>query len=235
LVLQQMETEQDLAHRGFASAVPQAAEEVAAFEAEAPTLAPNDARKKTLPRATFAMPPLVPAKSVPSSGPWPSEPAAATASPQSPTSVLRDFGRPRSSSNFASGAAATPLPAEKALPIEDFVAAAAVPKPTAAAPDREKPGIGSEHDWLEMALAGVEPGSDKAEEPRARTPASESAAVGPSFADEEPAGLAVVGRYEANGSSYALFSDGSIEAMTASGVFRFASMAELKQFIEGGT
>ena len=50
---------------------------------------------------------------------------------------------------------------------------------------------------------------------------------------EEPKAAAVVGRYESNGASYVLFADGTIEAATPSGVYRFGSMAELKTFIEG--
>ncbi len=42
----------------------------------------------------------------------------------------------------------------------------------------------------------------------------------------------VVGRYEANGASYVLFSDGTIEVETESGTHRFSSMAELKEHIE---
>lgn len=42
----------------------------------------------------------------------------------------------------------------------------------------------------------------------------------------------VVGRYEANGASYVLFSDGTIEVETDSGTHRFASMAALKDHIE---
>ncbi len=54
----------------------------------------------------------------------------------------------------------------------------------------------------------------------------------PAAVDPEPAGPAMIGRYEAEGTSYLMFSDGSIEAQSESGVFHFASMAELKAFIE---
>jgi len=43
---------------------------------------------------------------------------------------------------------------------------------------------------------------------------------------------AVIGRYEAEGTAYIMFADGSIEAQSETGVFHFASMAELKAFIE---
>jgi hypothetical protein len=42
----------------------------------------------------------------------------------------------------------------------------------------------------------------------------------------------VIGRYEAEGTAYLMFSDGSIEAQSEAGVFHFASMAELKTYIE---
>jgi hypothetical protein len=43
---------------------------------------------------------------------------------------------------------------------------------------------------------------------------------------------AVIGRYEAEGTAYLMFDNGSIEAQSEAGVFHFASMAELKAFIE---
>ena len=41
----------------------------------------------------------------------------------------------------------------------------------------------------------------------------------------------IIGRYEAHGAHYVMYADGSIDADTAHGVYRFASMAELKEFI----
>ena len=49
-------------------------------------------------------------------------------------------------------------------------------------------------------------------------------------APNEPA---VIGRYEADGTAYTMFADGSIEAQSDAGIYRFASMADLKAFIEG--
>ena len=46
------------------------------------------------------------------------------------------------------------------------------------------------------------------------------------------AGLAIVGRYESEGTSYVMYADGSIEARSERGVFHFQSMAELKAFME---
>ncbi len=62
--------------------------------------------------------------------------------------------------------------------------------------------------------------------PHAVAEAPRPAAAGPA---EAPT---VVGRYEANGASYVLFSDGTIEVETDGGTHRFASMAALKDHIE---
>ncbi|MCX8255424.1 MAG: hypothetical protein OTI36_15695, partial [Beijerinckiaceae bacterium] len=68
----------------------------------------------------------------------------------------------------------------------------------------------------------------------AHEPAPEPVAEAPSTAPETPEGnLSVIGRYDSDGTSYVMYSDGSIEAQSESGVFRFGSMAELKAFIEG--
>jgi len=44
--------------------------------------------------------------------------------------------------------------------------------------------------------------------------------------------LAVVGQYDTQGTSYVMYSDGSVEARTQRAVFHFRSMAELKAFLE---
>ncbi len=48
---------------------------------------------------------------------------------------------------------------------------------------------------------------------------------------EEAAPAEVIGHYEAHGAHYTMYADGSIDADTTHGVYRFASMEELKQFI----
>ncbi len=76
--------------------------------------------------------------------------------------------------------------------------------------------------------------------PRPRAAPTVANAAGPIAVPEAPRPLApapaeaptVVGRYEANGASYVLFSDGTIEVETDSGTHRFASMADLKSHIE---
>jgi DNA segregation ATPase FtsK/SpoIIIE-like protein len=49
----------------------------------------------------------------------------------------------------------------------------------------------------------------------------------------EEAKSEVIGHYEAQGAHYTMYADGSIDAETVHGVYRFASMEELKRFIEG--
>ncbi len=50
--------------------------------------------------------------------------------------------------------------------------------------------------------------------------------------DDVATAATVVGRYEAGGASYVLFSDGAIEVETGTGLHRFGSMQELRAFIE---
>ncbi len=55
----------------------------------------------------------------------------------------------------------------------------------------------------------------------------------PPSPDAHPQDSPVIGRYESDGTSYVMYADGSIEAQSPAGVYRFSSMAELKAFIEG--
>jgi len=54
----------------------------------------------------------------------------------------------------------------------------------------------------------------------------------PAIPADSEGGLAIVGRYESEGTSYVMYADGSIEAQSERGVFHFQSMAELKAFME---
>jgi hypothetical protein len=51
-------------------------------------------------------------------------------------------------------------------------------------------------------------------------------------AELESRSVAEIGRYEADGTTYVMYSDGSIEAQSEQGAYRFASMAELKAFFD---
>jgi hypothetical protein len=92
---------------------------------------------------------------------------------------------------------------------------------------------------LDARKEGTKP-SPEAIEPASLTPAPpfEFEAL-PGAGPSEPSppaaresGLAVVGRYESEGTSYVMYADGSIEARSERGVFHFQSMAELKAFME---
>lgn len=147
-----------------------------------------------------------------------------------------------------------PRPAKKSIPIpglwpSERASVAAEPEGPAQA---EPPPSAEEHDWLERALAGVEAETSATAKPQddeTRTAAPKQRSLGslplrrqadetPRKAEpnplpgDEPGAPSVVGRYESNGASYALFADGSIEAETDSGTYHFKSLAELKTFIE---
>jgi hypothetical protein len=54
----------------------------------------------------------------------------------------------------------------------------------------------------------------------------------PAVSDASQQELTIVGQYESAGTSYVMYSDGSIEARTGQTVFHFNSMAELKTFMD---
>lgn len=84
--------------------------------------------------------------------------------------------------------------------------------------------------------------ADAEKPPANKTPAEEKPveAAPPLAEDTEPATElaslaqepAVIGRYEAEGTTYVMFADGSIEAQSERGVARFKSMADLKAYFE---
>ncbi|MDB5596738.1 MAG: uncharacterized protein JWM36_3699 [Hyphomicrobiales bacterium] len=93
-------------------------------------------------------------------------------------------------------------------------------------------------DWLERALSGVD--EEPAPPPFVPKMASRfapEAQPAPPLVEtpprveiaEEPT---VIGRYQTDGTAYVMYSDGSIDAETDRGAFRFGSLAELKAFIE---
>jgi hypothetical protein len=92
-----------------------------------------------------------------------------------------------------------------------------------------------EHDHRVEPVAEIEP-------ERGPEPDLEPAPIQPDLEEEpeeesvpessEPA--TVVGTYNSGDNKYVMFSDGSIEAQTPSGVFRFKSLDELKEFIAAG-
>ena len=121
---------------------------------------------------------------------------------------------------------------DESVPVQarrhDAVAAA---HPHEIAPDEGAP--------QEMEPAPVEPEPDMAHAappvpPHADSgpPPAPARALPPAPTLPPPPTSAVIGRYEADGTSYVMYADGSIEAHSDAGTYRFASMTELKAFIE---
>ena len=92
----------------------------------------------------------------------------------------------------------------------------------------EQDAIRADHSdrWIGSGIAAAPPTKPAAAEPGLATPFHR---VG---IEDLPPAPTEVGRYEAGGASYALFSDGTIEVETETGLHRFGSMEELKDFIE---
>lgn len=101
------------------------------------------------------------------------------------------------------------------------------PLPRTEAPESGAPAANTS-DWLDAALAGFE----KAMHPETDETAEEPPPLAPDAPAEAAAAPEVIGRYEAEGTSYVMYSDGSIEAHSAEGVIRFNSMAELQAFFQ---
>ncbi|PVE25515.1 hypothetical protein DC522_04090 [Microvirga sp. KLBC 81] len=95
---------------------------------------------------------------------------------------------------------------------------------------------------LPEPVSAREPETEREPEPvlaEEESAASEESAREEEAVKETRSGTTVVGTYNSGNNTYVMFSDGSIEAQTPSGVFRFHSLDELKAFIasggEGGT
>jgi hypothetical protein len=104
-------------------------------------------------------------------------------------------------------------------------------------------------DWFDRALSGLdevyEPSGPTAgkksshEERREDVLESNLEVAPPPPAEEPPSSIpaaepAVIGRYTSGNTTYVMFADGSIEAETPTGVLHFASLADLKVYVEGG-
>ena len=104
--------------------------------------------------------------------------------------------------------------------------------PAAIALSHEAPaelGVLAEPDLAEPEPAFAEPVSHQ-EPPHEHVEEHAPQEEAGSEAERPP--LEVIGQYEANGTHYIMYADGSIDAETAHGAYRFASMEELKHFIE---
>ncbi|HXZ15543.1 MAG TPA: hypothetical protein VEH77_06170, partial [Roseiarcus sp.] len=82
------------------------------------------------------------------------------------------------------------------------------------------------------------PGTEGDEIPTAEGLDDDRALRPPTHAEGEPASETperpptLIGRYASGGANYMIFSDGSIEAETDEGAFKFASMGDFKQFLK---
>jgi hypothetical protein len=94
-------------------------------------------------------------------------------------------------------------------------------------PPAEKPSFSANIDDPETSAATTQPAVQAAE-----PSAAEIRPVDSRVAEPRAAEPVEVGRYEADGTMYVMFSDGSIEAQSEQGVYRFSSMAELKAFFD---
>jgi hypothetical protein len=179
---------------------------------------------------------------------WNSEPPAAPAPPlaspapsRAPEPAAKIPPLPRASSAFVSAAAKARIEPLGEPSINDlwrrvgvnldaakFDKPADEPEPT----NRQAQEAGPETkgaDWLDQALArfdaAIAPESAETEE---------APPLAPRSSPEQPAGPQpeVIGRYEAEGTAYVMYSDGSIDAQSDEGILRFKSMAELKAFFQ---
>ncbi|AWN35405.1 hypothetical protein [Methylobacterium radiodurans] len=148
-----------------------------------------------------------------------------------------------------------PQPAEETAetPAHD---ASVLPRPAAEAPHPAEPaerdatrphaepddGVGPEDDLFarpdatEPERPELRPSLDAVEEPAAPLQ-QEPPAPEPLVAPEPPREATrkeVVGKYASGGNTYVMFADGSIEAETPQGRFTFASLDELKAFVDAG-
>ncbi|MCJ2089484.1 hypothetical protein MKK88_26340 [Methylobacterium sp. E-005] len=160
-----------------------------------------------------------------------------------------DPERPRIEPNLSVGAAAvSPVPADLPKPVR----VEPTPQPPAPPVVPRGPILPREAPTLDMRQPGapsrpepLRPAGETAPEddlfaapesppgPEAE-PARPSPAPEPAIAAPKPEGRTVVGRYASGGNTYVMFEDGSIEAETPQGRFTFASLDELKAFVDGG-
>lgn len=168
----------------------------------------------------------------------PPPPEAARAAPPQPGEPLPRAQEPRAqgSRTEAPGAASAGPPAD---PIAQDMSGAQ----NAAAQDRTDASAGQDErrKTLDREAPRRRPAASSFHLPRAvgldglgpRSGTAEGAGAAPARKPPAPpSDAAAIGRYESEGTSYVMFADGSIEATSPRGVFRFSSMTELKAFME---
>ncbi|HVL72753.1 MAG TPA: hypothetical protein VM434_12830 [Beijerinckiaceae bacterium] len=127
-------------------------------------------------------------------------------------------------------AAAGALATAGARPPEDeravMKAADVIPEPAPAAEASAEPAPATEAPPDEAASAG-EPDATQTDAPAAARTEEEAA-------EGEAAEPAIIGSYSSGGNTYVMYADGSIDADTPDGRFRFKSLDELKEFVAAG-
>ena len=120
-------------------------------------------------------------------------------------------------------------------PTSAYGAAEAAPvDPSFAAPPADAQPSGAEAEAREaQAEEGGEPVAEEAEEPINENRSGHLPTLGEiEHAIETPeAPPSLIGRYSSGGANYMIFADGSIEAETQEGTFKFASMGDFKQYL----
>ena len=202
-----------------------------AFDLDALEDGPGPARPPVAPPLpTVAPPPAPPPPPAPLAADEvekeiPSEPAAAEEKPKPPPApVVAPPDLPETS-------ATTETPVEPAPVEPDEAKADSEPEPPRLSDAVPPPPPVDEpvyDDWLERTAREFdrELGRDKMAKDEAEPP--EPPAPAPAQSPES----AIVGRYSSGDTNYLMFADGSIEAQTPDGVMRFASLTELKRFVE---
>jgi hypothetical protein len=164
----------------------------------------------------------------------PAIPVAAPRVPQPAASAAEIPSLSRASSAFVTAAAKATNATRTEPSISDLwrrvgvnLEGAKSAKPERGAPASQPPrsaapnGDEEPADWLDQALDKY----DAAIAPDSLGTGEDMSPFAPTSPPAE-----VVGRYEAEGTAYVMYADGSIEAQTQEGVLRFRSMAELKAF-----
>jgi hypothetical protein len=157
---------------------------------------------------------------------------APASEPETPKPAVQVRQFPRAASAFAEAAAKAQ--ADASPRIDELWPRVAVdldaPKRDVDAPkrnDETAPATKSD-DWLDRALGKLD--STPAPAPGHSETAEEAPPLAPDTAqDPQPE---IIGRYEAEGTVYLMFADGTIEAQSEQGLLRFNSMAELKAFLQ---
>ena len=100
--------------------------------------------------------------------------------------------------------------------------------------ERESRDRDEEDQRLEPA-SDLEPEPEPASEPEPAADDDDRETAREEEATSDETGTAtIIGTYDSGDNKYVMYSDGSIEAQTPSGVFRFQSLDELKEFIAAG-